>query len=307
MSLLELLAPEFVLIVLGVVLRRLMSAGEEGWIFLEKLGYYLLFPCLLFVSIVRAPGSVGAVLPMTIAAGSAASLGVAAAYACRWLPETDVRRRTSGAQTAFRFNSYLGMAIAERIGSAEGLTLFSIMIAVMIPILNVAAVWPMASHAQRGLARELMRNPLIIATLGGLGWRAGQLPMPDLVLAVAGRMGTAALPLGLLCIGAALRWPQGDHRLAGNDRLLAASFTGIKLLLMPVAGLGACLLLSLEGLPALLVVMYTALPTSPASYVLASRMGGDGAFVAQLITLSLLGALASLPLWTAIGLRLWSP
>jgi len=306
MPLLELLAPEFGLIALGIVLRRLMSAGDEGWVFLEKLGYYLLFPCLLFASIIRAPGSVSAVLPMTLAAGSATALGIAAAYACRWLPETDVRRRTSGAQTAFRFNSYLGMAIAERIGSEEGLAFFSIMIAVLIPILNVAAVWPMASHAQRGLVRELMRNPLILATLGGLAWRAGQLPMPDLVLALAGRVGTAALPLGLLCMGAALRWPEGEHRLAGNDRLLAASFTGIKLLLMPLAGFGACLLLSLEGLPALLVVMYTALPTSPASYVLASRMGGDGAFVAQLITLTLLGALVSLPLWTGIGAFLWS-
>ncbi|MFM7255847.1 MAG: AEC family transporter [Betaproteobacteria bacterium] len=306
MPLLELLAPEFGLIALGVALRRVMSASEEGWVFLEKLGYYLLFPCLLFVSILRAPGSVGAVLPMTLAAGSAAALGVAAAYACRWLPETDVRRRTSGAQTAFRFNSYLGMAIAERTGSAEGLALFSIMIAVLIPILNVAAVWPMAGLAQRGLVRELLRNPLIIATLGGLAWRAVQLPMPDLVLAVAGRMGIAALPLGLLCIGAALRWPRGDHRLAGSDRLLATSFTGIKLLLMPLAGLGACLLFGLDGLPALLVVMYTALPTSPASYVLASRMGGDGAFVAQLITISLLGALVSLPLWTGIGAFLWS-
>jgi len=306
MPLLELLAPEFALIALGVALRRVMSASEEGWVFLEKLGYYLLFPCLLFVSILRAPGSVGAVLPVTLAAGSAAALGVAAAYACRWLPETDVRRRTSGAQTAFRFNSYLGMAIAERTGSAEGLALFSIMIAVLIPILNVAAVWPMAGLAQRGLVRELLRNPLIIATLGGLAWRAVQLPMPDLVLAVAGRMGIAALPLGLLCIGAALRWPRGDHRLAGSDRLLATSFTGIKLLLMPLAGLGACLLFGLDGLPALLVVMYTALPTSPASYVLASRMGGDGAFVAQLITISLLGALVSLPLWTGIGAFLWS-
>lgn len=306
MPLLELLAPEFGLIALGVALRRVMSASEEGWVFLEKLGYYLLFPCLLFVSILRAPGSVGAVLPMTLAAGSAAALGIAAAYACRWLPETDVRRRTSGAQTAFRFNSYLGMAIAERTGSAEGLALFSIMIAVLIPILNVAAVWPMAGLAQRGLVRELLRNPLIIATLGGLAWRAVQLPMPDLVLAVAGRMGIAALPLGLLCIGAALRWPRGDHRLAGSDRLLATSFTGIKLLLMPLAGLGACLLLGLDSLPALLVVMYTALPTSPASYVLASRMGGDGAFVAQLITISLLGALVSLPLWTGIGAFLWS-
>jgi predicted permease len=44
-------------------------------------------------------------------------------------------------------------------------------------------------------------------------------------------------------------------------------------------------------------VMFCALPTSPASYVLASRMGGDGVYVAQLITLSLLVSTLTLPFW----------
>jgi len=307
MPLLELLAPEFGLIALGTFLRRLTLGAAEGWVFLEKLGYTLLFPCLLFVAIVKAPGTVSAAAPMMLAAGSAAGLAVAAAYACRWLPNIHSGRRASGAQTAFRFNSYLGMAIAERLGSAEGLALFSIMIAVLIPLLNVAAVWPMASHSGRGLVRELVRNPLIIATLGGLVWRAFALPAPEVILVLASRLGSAALPLGLLCIGAALQWPQGEHAIAGNDRRLAASLTGIKLFLMPVAGIGACALIGLEGLSALLVVMYTALPTSPAAYVLASRMGGDGAFVAQLVTVSLVGSLISLPLWTSVGARLFSP
>lgn len=302
MSMLALLAPEFGLIALGALLRRLFQHNEGGWILLEKLGYYLLFPCLLFVSIVRAQDAVRAVLPMILAAGLAAGLGICFGYACRRIPHADPRRAASGAQTAFRFNSYLGMAITERLGGAEGLALFSVMIAVLIPLLNVAAVWPMARQTERGLARELARNPLIIATLGGLLWRSLQLPIPELILAPASRIGLAALPLGLLCIGAALQWPQGHNAFAQSDRWLAACFTGIKLLLLPAAGVAACHVLGLGGLSALIVVLQTALPTSPASYVLAARMGGDGAFVAQLITLSLAASLFTLPLW--IG---WAP
>jgi predicted permease len=82
-----------------------------------------------------------------------------------------------------------------------------------------------------------------------------------------------------------------------GDRWLALCFTTIKLIAMPAIALLVCDALGLGGTAGLLVVMFCALPTSPASYVLASRMGGDGVYVAQLITLSLLVSTLTLPFW----------
>ncbi|NBU67001.1 MAG: AEC family transporter [Betaproteobacteria bacterium] len=278
MSVLELLGPEFALMALGFALRRSLSWPEAGWVMLEKLNYFILFPVLLFVSIVRAPGQVQAVAPMMLAAGLSASAAFALSMMCRWIPRIQVQRFASGAQTAFRFNSYLGLALAERLGGAEGVALFSIMIAV-----------------QQTLWRELARNPLIIATLGGLLWRALDGPLPEIVQSSLSRLGQAALPLGLLCVGAALRWPRAQQGISVGDRWLALGLTSIKLIVMPAIAIVLCPLLGIHGLPGLLVVMYSALPTSPASYVLASRMGGDGLFVAQLISLSLLASAFTLP------------
>lgn len=297
----ELLGPEFALIIAGLALRRSLPWPEAGWIMLEKLNYFLLFPCLLFLSIVRAPGSSEAVAPMILMAGLTAFAGFALGMPCRWIPQVHIERFASGVQTAFRFNSYLGLALAERLGAAEGLALFSIMIAVLIPCLNVAAVYPMARQGNQNLLRELARNPLIIATLGGLIWRLLEVPLPGLLQASLGRLGQAALPLGLLCVGAALRWPRSQQGLSVGDRWLALAFTGIKLVIMPAIAFGCCQAVGLSGLPALLVVMFSALPTSPASYVLASRMGGDGVYVAQLITLSLLGSAITLPWWIQLA------
>ena len=69
---------------------------------------------------------------------------------------------------AFRFNSFVGLALAERLAGAQGLLLIAVLIGVCVPLLNVAAVWPMARHARTGFLRELVRNPLIIATVSGL-------------------------------------------------------------------------------------------------------------------------------------------
>jgi predicted permease len=46
--------------------------------------------------------------------------------------------------------------------------------------------------------------------------------------------------------------------------------------------------------------MFAAMPTAPAAYVLANRMGGDGRFVAFLITVSTLGSVLALPVWLGL-------
>jgi hypothetical protein len=38
----------------------------------------------------------------------------------------------------------------------------------------------------------------------------------------------------------------------------------------------------------------------PAAFILASRMGGDGPFVAWLISVSLIGSAFALPLWLSL-------
>jgi predicted permease len=50
----------------------------------------------------------------------------------------------------------------------------------------------------------------------------------------------------------------------------------------------------------LIVVLFAALPTASGAYVLAARMGGDGACVAGLVTLSTLPGMLSVPFWLAL-------
>ena len=86
----------------------------------------------------------------------------------RW-PGVDRRLHASGAQVAFRFNSYVALALAERLDGAPGLAWMALLMALCVPLCNVAAVWPLARHGGHSYGREIARNPLIISTVARPG------------------------------------------------------------------------------------------------------------------------------------------
>jgi malonate transporter len=178
-----LLLPDFLLILLGYLLCRHTPLNRPVWDGVERLVYHVLFPCLLFHSIVRNPLQLVTALPLATSALAVVGAGIALAYALLALPGVDRRLHASGAQTAFRFNSYVALALAERLAGGAGVASMALVISVCVPLCNVAAVWPLARHGGHGYLRELARNPLIIATLSGLvasllGLRLPELPPP---------------------------------------------------------------------------------------------------------------------------------
>jgi predicted permease len=289
-----LLLPDFVLIVAGWAVCRFTLLGRPVWDGTERLVYFLLFPALLFNSILRNPLALGSMLPLAGSGVAIVGTGVIAAYALRAWPGIDSRLHASGAQTAFRFNSYVALALAERLAGTAGVASMALLVSVCVPLSNVAAVWPLARHGGHSYWRELGRNPLIIATASGLACNALGLHLPELASITLGRIGAAALPLGLMAVGAGLQF--GALREGPG---LAAGLLGIRHLLLPLLAL---LLTGASALPRaqqMMVMAFAALPTASSAYVLAVRMGGHGGFTAGLVTLSTLIGMFSLPLWLA--------
>ena len=289
-----LLLPDFALIVCGYLICRYTALDRPLWDGVERLVYYLLFPALLFGTIVRYPLELAPALPFVGSALAVVAAGVALAYALRLFPAVDAHLHASGAQTAFRFNSYVALALAERLGGGAGLASMALLISVTVPFCNVAAVWPLARHGGHGYARELLRNPLILATAAGLLFNLAGLQLPSLMSTTLTRMGAAALPLGLMAVGAGLQL----GALREGPRLAAALMT-IRHVLLPALAIFLVVALGLPPLQQVLVVAFAAMPTASSAYVLAVRMGGHGGFVAGLVTVSTLLAMPTLPLWLA--------
>jgi malonate transporter len=290
-----LLLPDFLLIGLGFLLCRFTALDRRVWDAAERLVYFLLFPVLLFNSIVKSPIRPAEALELGGAGVGMLAVGIAVALAIGRWPGVDRRLHASGAQVAYRFNSYVALALAERLYGAQGLAWMALLMALSIPICNVAAVWPLARHGGHSYGREIARNPLIIGTVLGLVGNAVGLTLPEPVTTTLQRIGVAALPLGLMAVGAGLTL--GGLKAAPG---LATSLLAIRHALLPAVAIGLALALHLPPEQRSIVVLFAAMPTAASAYVLAARMGGDGSFVAGLVTVSTLLGMVGIPLWLAL-------
>jgi predicted permease len=294
MSLATILFPDFALILIGFLLVRVTNWGTQFWAGLEKLVYYVLFPALLFYSTARTSfdfASTGKLLQVALLASLC---GIALGWLAKPLFHAAPMVFESGVQTAFRFNSYIGLAIASRLAGEQGTSLLALIIGFAVPMCNMAAVHALV-HKSGGLLRELAKNPLLIATAGGMAFNLLGLPLPEIISATLSRMGSASIAAGLITVGAGLRL-SGLHEAKG----MAAYLLAIKLLLLPLIGYGVGRWIGLQGVQLQIVVMFCALPTASSCYVLAARMGGNGPFVAFLVSASTIISAVTLPLWLSL-------
>ncbi len=290
----QLLFPDFSLIICGYLVCRYTALNRTVWEQVESLVYFFLFPVLLFHSIVKSPLDLVAASSLISAGLLMGVAGIAMAYSLPYLPwlgkNIDRRSHAASAQVAFRFNSFIGLALADRLAGPEGLLMIAVLIGVCVPLFNVAAVWPMARHAKSGFLRELLRNPLIIATATGLVANLLGFTMPVWLEPTVTRIGAASLALGLMAAGAGM---QLGHLSQGKT--LAIAVLSIRHLVLPIVALGLSKLFNLSVPQTTILLAFSALPTASSAYVLAARMGYNGGYVAGLVTLSTMLGVLSLP------------
>lgn len=295
----QLLLPDFSLILCGYLICRYTPLNRAVWQPVESLVYYLLFPVLLFQSIVKSPINVDEAAGLIVAGVVTGLCGVALAYSLPHLPwlgrHIDRRDHAAAAQVAFRFNSFIILALAERLAGAQGLLMVAVLIGVCVPLFNVAAVWPMARAGQQGFVRELLRNPLIVATATGLIANLLGFRIPPWLEPTVGRISSASLALGLMAAGAGMQFG-----LLTRGKLLSAAVLSIRHLVQPLIAWVLARLLQLDATQTTVLMAFCAVSTASTCYVLAARMGYNGAYVAGLVTLSTVLGMVSLPF--ALGL-----
>lgn len=297
----QLLFPDFSLILCGYLLCRFTALNRKVWEPIESLVYFFLFPVLLFHSIVRTPLEWQSATHMMGAGVTLGVAGIALAYSLPKWPflgsHVDTRLHAASAQIGFRFNSFIVLALVDRVVGPQGMPLVAVLIGVCVPLFNIGAVYPMARQGQLGFMRELARNPLIIATVSGLLFNIAGLSIPDWLQPTTERIGQASLALGLMAAGAGMQLGS-----MAQAKSLAIAVLSLKHLGLPVLALGVSILWQLNPTQTLVLLMFSAVPTASSCYVLAARMGYDGPYVAGLVTLSTALGVLSLPF--ALGVLL---
>lgn len=297
-------APIFGLLVLGHLLRRGGIPSFEFWNLNDRLVYWVLMPALLFAQTsaaafdARMVGAYAAVILGSFAVAVALSLAATRLAGLAPGPATCVL------QGAARHNTFIALAVAERLYGAEGLALAALASAMLIPTTNITIVALMSAMLSRGSGRRLLpailrdiaRNPLIVAV--GLGVAvnlAGTGPIP-VASDMARLLGGAALPIMLLSVGASLH--AGAFTAALTPLALA---TAGRLVAFPLAIVLLAALLGLPEMAMVVALLYGATPTATSSYTLARQMGADAPLMAAIISVQTALSFVTLPLTIALA------
>ncbi|MBM3548453.1 MAG: AEC family transporter [Alphaproteobacteria bacterium] len=290
------IAPVFAPIVIGWGLKRQSWLPEPFWLGAERIVYWVLFPALLCISLGSIDASSMPVAATAAALGGAILAVTAGALVLAQAVSLPAPQLTSVVQGCLRPNIYIGFAVAAALWGGPGLALFSLAVAIAIPLVNLIAVvlltrFGTATPSWRETARQIAVNPIILGCLAGIlpSLSPAKLPVP--VADTLKLLGQASLPLALLSVGASL-----DFTLlkGAPGSLLAASFG--KLVALPAATWFACRSLGLDPLATAVCTLFNALPASPSSYVMARQMGGDHRLMAAILTCQTLLAVVTLPL-----------
>ena len=299
-------APTFVLIVIGFGARRLIVA-QDFWNTLDRLVYWLLIPALFLSKIAAADlaatplGSFAAILYV----GFFGALGFG--WLAQRLAGLAPAQGSDVMQGSGRFNTFMGLAIAEALYGTAGLQAGVLGSALLVPVVNVSVVTALAMmlgvHGGSRIAatlRELRRNPLILSILAGLALNLSGLHRVPVLHDSAAMLGQAGLPIMLLTVGANLQLRRG----AVAPGPLAFAVIG-KLAVFPLCVAAAVLVLQPPVLVAQVAMIYAALPVAASAYTLARQMGGDAPLMAAMISAQTLLAFFTVPATLALAAWLY--
>jgi len=304
----ESILPIFLLILGGNLLRRLPLIDPGAWLGLEQVGYWFLYPALLFITIYNADFA-GLELDAMMMALAVALIAMVTVTCGLWplLDRSGLVRRSEFSsifQTAVRWNSFMALAIAQKIFPPAGMAVVALVMAIIIIPINLMTVFLVtrfANHATnwRKIGRDMAVNPMILGSLAAILFRCLPFHLYGPLNQTLGLIGNAALGMGLLAIGAGLRL--GD---LWRPRVALILPVVLKLMLFPTLLIGAAIAFGVTGEQLSYLALCAAVPTAMNGYLLARQLGGDAELYAAVTTVQTVASFLTIPAVLAVATQI---
>lgn len=301
-----LISPVFILIILGNILRRIGVPDLSFWDVNDKLVYWVLIPALLFhhISQINLSSSMFYSYGVVILSGLfivtivAITLGKLLGYS----PES----WSSILQGAARHNAFIALAIAGSLFGDAGLAVGAVFMLLYVPSINIVVISIMVSNlnqpgqtdSKKGIANifvELIKNPFILAMIAGLIFSLIDSEKIVIIHETSGLLGSAALPIMLLTIGAKIK--VRDLALKITPILISNS---LKLIAFPVIAYFVAKFMGLSQLEVIVAVIFASVPTAASSHALAKQFGGDAQLMTSIITTQVALSFITIPVILAV-------
>jgi len=292
------LFPVFALLVFGHLLKRFGFTHDVFLKTADKLVYFIFFPALLFWKVgAAAADGIGDPGLYKAALCAVASIYILSSLYIK-IFRVPAFQAGSFSQSCYRFNGYIGMAVVLNALGDDGTRYFSILIGLIVPVINIFAVTTLSWYAEKKVAlrrrvmltvKALVKNPLLLACLAGMVYSKTIGVFPAFIDNTFQLTSSITLPLALFSIGGALT--AGGVKRYFKLSLVACIF---KLLLLPAAGYLFLNTFAVSGVSFKVGMIYFALPTSTALYILSSQLSSDTQLASATIALSTILSFISL-------------
>ena len=296
------ISPVFILIILGNLLRRIGVPDLSFWHVSDKLIYWVLIPALLFhhVSQITLSSTMLANYAVVILSGLfvVTTLSFIAGKLFGYTPQI----WTSVMQGAARHNAFIALAIAGSLFGNKGLALGAIFMVILIPVINIVIVSTMTSTLNQEVGNnsrpsifdvlfELIKNPFILAIATGLVISFVGAERIIIIHETTGLLGSAALPIMLLSIGANIKIREISLTITP---IIIASV--LKLLVFPIVVFFVAKSMNLSLFETTIAVIFAAVPTAASSYSLAKQFGAETQLMTSIITIQVTLSFITIPI-----------
>ncbi len=297
-----LVSPVFLLIILGNILRRIRVPEPSFWEVNDKLCYWVLIPALLFhfISQISLSSEILYIYAAIVFAGffiafsSAIVLGKLLGYSAEvW---------TSILQGAMRHNAFIGLAIAGSLYGAEGLKIASLFMFIYVPSINIIIITIMVMSLNKAINKdskqvivnvfiEIFKNPFILAMVAGLLVSLFGINNMSVIIDTTELLGSAALPIMLLTIGAKTR--VRDLTLKITPIIISNT---LKLIALPITAYFVADYFGLSQMEIVVAVIFACVPTAAMSYTLAKQFEADHKLMRAILTTQIALSFITIPL-----------
>ena len=268
--------PLFFLMAVGAFVKFSKLLNDEELNHMNRMVFRVFFFCMMFHSIYTTDLA-ATFRPKLMLFGAGAVLTIFILLMI-FIPkiESENRKRGVMVQAIFRSNFVImGVPIVANIFGDENIAVTTMMIAVIIPMYNIFAVFALETF--RGgkfqplpILKGIIKNPMILGAISGaLLLNLGvQIPAP--ILKPIGQISAATTPVALIILGASFKFGSFHNHFPQLVKCVLS-----RLILVPAVVLSVAIFLGFRGIDFVTLIAIFATPCAIVSFAMAQQMNGD--------------------------------
>lgn len=301
-DILLLVLPIFIVLATGNILFKLKFIDNTFISTANKLIFYFLLPVLLFYKIANANIKNFSLSYLLIVMAITILIMFVVSFILGKMFKFGRSSIGTFAMNSFRANyAYMGLPVSYYAYGDKGLTIASILMAFIVPLVNMMSVISLiltsnSKMSLKNFIKNTLFNPLAVACILGILFSILNIQIPTFVNRSLQLMSNVTLPLALFSIGATLDF----KKIKGNLTIISLNVF-LKLIILPLI---AFFILKISSdattfASKILVVMLSS-PAATVNYILAYQMGGDKDLASSVIILSSTLSIFSFVFWISI-------